>query len=287
MRVVLPAVVNRGVAARRGGWSAELAALVRDCVRSLGPESAPDLVVLPELSASGYPGLTDLDDDERALAAVEETADGPGVSTLREVARETGCAVVFGFAERDPVADVRYNTVAWADPGGALVTYRKVHLTPLELRLFTPGGAVVVGDVAAGRIGLSSCYDKAFPVLYQRQRERGAVLSVMSSAWSSTDGSAGGPDDVWAAQAELFDRSRAAETGMVVVSANYTGPKAPGAERHFCDGRRVVDGLGRVVPPTVDRHDLLVWDLDLALAGEQVWVLNEGDFFTRDRREFV
>ena len=158
----------------------------------------------------------------------------------------------------------------------------------IKMKPTSPGQRAVVGDTSpCGPVGLSSCYDRMFPDIFARQRELGARVSVISSAWSSFAGVPAvlGDDgrDLWAEHAEALDRARAIETGMVVVSTNYSGPKVPGSSALFCGGRRVIDGLGRALRPTV-WGEIAVWDVDLAASDAAVRMLNDGDFFSRDRR---
>ncbi|MFT4009717.1 MAG: carbon-nitrogen hydrolase family protein [Nocardioidaceae bacterium] len=275
MRVVLPRLANNGVAGRLDELLAR--------TRTLAIDLSPDLVVYPELAVTGYPALADPKADEAALIAIAEPVPGPTTEAFAELAQRATCAVVYGLCESD--GNRRYNTVIWSDPDGSVTAYRKIHLTEGERRHFTAGEiAVVAPGSVFGKVGLSSCYDKAFPQVYQRQRERGARLSVIASAWASHAGTPGFSGDVWADQSELFDRARAAETGMVVVSTNYEGPRAPGSQASFCGGRRVVDGLGRTVPPNLTTEAALVWDVDLDAAGRAVVELHGDDFFERDRR---
>ncbi len=281
MRIALPTVRNSGLLPQR-----RLGQLAR-LVESITSSTSVDLIVLPELAACGYPGHEDLEADRRALeAASESLQDGPSAAQFTALARTASCAIVYGISER---ADGRlFNTVVVADAAGSVAGYRKIHLTPAETALWERGDTAVVVDAAiAGgrrRIGLSACYDKAFPLVAQRQRELGAELSIISSAWSSYPDAADPSEDVWAMQSALFDRGIAATTGMVVVSTNYTGPKTPGADERFCGGARVVDGLGWEAPVTRVAGDTPIWDIDVDAAHDAVAALNHGDFFTRDRR---
>lgn len=282
MRVALPTLRNTGLRAERR--LDELAATVR----RLTDATTIDLVVFPELSACGYPTHLDVEADRRLVDEVSEPlAGGPSAQVLSALARERRCAIVYGISER--AGDRVFNTIALSDARGLVTGYRKIHLTPAERGLWSGGEAAVVADAVVGgvlvRIGLSSCYDKAFPLISQRQRERGARLSVIASAWSSHPDAATAEDDVWAMQSLLFDRARAAETGMVVVSTNYDGPKAPGASDRFCGGARIVDGLGWELAPVDVIDGMPVWDVDLDAARRAVDQVNHGDFFMRDRRD--
>lgn len=276
MRIALPRWRNAGLGQQR------LTGHV-NTVRRLTDAGQVDLIVFPELSMCGYPirdepdigwatPATEVELGELAEAA-EPLDTSRAVGLLSELAAERRCAIVFGMAEE---ADgVVYDTVVLVDAAGAVTSYRKVHLTDDERRIFAPGDRAVVAqaligaDVTPTPVGLSSCYDKQFPLLYQDQRDLGARLSIISSAWSSsrTGPRRGGRrDDVLAMQSELFDRARAAETGMVVVSTNYIGAKRPGSLAAFCGGARVVDPFGRGYSPQPDVASRRIWDVALPIA---------------------
>jgi len=275
VRIALPTLVNAGLTT--SGRRDELVTLVTQVIA----QSRADLVVLPELSVSGYPELVDAERDDAILDEVSEPVDGPAGRAFGVLAAETGCAIVYGISERSPDSSERFNSLVWAEPDGTLTGYRKMHLTSDERRHWTPGEHIGLAHSRDGVVGLSACNDKAFAEIYEVHRAAGARLSVIASAWSSHPGSPEVAGDVWAEQSELFDRSRAAETAMVVASTNYHGPKAPGSTANFCDGRRVVDPLGRLQPVTQEYEFGPVWDVDLAAASAGVDHLHGSQFFGR------
>ena len=116
-----------------------------------------DLIVLPELFATGY-----LFESAEELARLAENADGPTSTALRTLSKDTGIALVGTVAERS--GDDIFNTCyAWSD-GDVAGVYRKVHLFDREKYLFTPGDIPFqVIDVKGARIGLMVCFDWIFP----------------------------------------------------------------------------------------------------------------------------
>lgn len=87
------------------------------------------LVVCPEMATTGY-----LFRDADAIRARTETATGPGFQRLAAVARQHGCYIVCGYAERtDDPAGPLYNSarVIGAD-GTLLCNYRKRLLFPAD-----------------------------------------------------------------------------------------------------------------------------------------------------------
>jgi predicted amidohydrolase len=138
-----------------------------------------DLVVLPELVATGY-----VLDRAALLDRAESTADpGPVLSAWSSEARELGVTVVGGFAERD--GDALYNAVAVFGPdGGHAGTYRKLHLFGREREVFVPGDlGLPVLEVGGLRIGVVVCYDLRFPEALRILALRDVDLVAVPTAW--------------------------------------------------------------------------------------------------------
>ena len=121
-------------------------------------QSDADLLVLPELFATGY-----------QFISVDEIADlsepVPGGQTTRAVAelsREKGMYIVAGLPERD--GDRFFNSAILTGPEGFIGAYRKIHLFFEETLFFTPGSERFrVWDTDIGRIGIMICFDWFFP----------------------------------------------------------------------------------------------------------------------------
>src|SRR5262245_60913337 len=130
------------------------------------------LVVLPELSSSGY---VFAGGDE--AAALAEPADGATVSGWAEAASRLGVVIAGGFPESD--GGELFNSAALVDPSGVRAVYRKLHLWDREKLVFRAGDAPPpLVDTAAGRIGLGICYDLMFPELTRRLALAGADVLV-------------------------------------------------------------------------------------------------------------
>ena len=82
------------------------------------------ILVLPELCLTGY-----LSPRDASLSAVDPR--GPEMARVGEIARKTGVALCFGFAEKS--AGGLYNSMALIErDGGVRAVYRKVHLWVTE-----------------------------------------------------------------------------------------------------------------------------------------------------------
>ena len=122
-----------------------------------------DLVVLPELFASGYYFQNAAD----CAAVAEPVLGGPTTDFLLKWAVETGATFVAGLPEAE--GERRYNSAAVVGPGGLVGCYRKVHLFYREKEVFAPGDrGFPVFDVAdrqgnGYRLGVMVCFDWYFP----------------------------------------------------------------------------------------------------------------------------
>lgn len=113
-----------------------------------------DLVVLPEMAATGY-----LFPSPEEAAKVAEHADGPLFQALAPLAAARGAWIVAGFAER--AADAMFNSALVIDPSGALAfVYRKTLLFPPDAWWARPGDSGYRAfDTDAGRFGVGICMD--------------------------------------------------------------------------------------------------------------------------------
>lgn len=122
-----------------------------------------DLIVLPELFASGY---FFRNKDDLALMA-EPVPDGETTRRLEQWAREMGTSFVAGLPEVD--GDVFYNSAVVVSPSGVEGVYRKVHLFYQEKLFFERGNlgfrCFDLTDRAGTpyRLGVMICFDWYFP----------------------------------------------------------------------------------------------------------------------------
>ncbi|MBF0476434.1 MAG: hypothetical protein HQK59_11480, partial [Deltaproteobacteria bacterium] len=128
-----------------------------------------DLIVLPELCATGYQFIST--DEVAGLA--EEIPGGPTTRAMINLATSLQCHLVFGLAERD--GDRIYNSAAVVGPQGFVTKYRKVHLFNEEKIWFSPSDSGFrTFNLNGLTIGLMICFDWFFP-------ESARTLALMGS----------------------------------------------------------------------------------------------------------
>lgn len=130
-----------------------------------------DLMVLPELCASGYQFVDQREVEELA----EPIPDGPTTRRLLELAGLRRMHLVAGVAERG--RDGYYNSAVLVGPDGLVGVYRKAHLFFEETLFFRPGDTGFrVWDVAGARVGLMICFDWFYPEAARTLALKGAEI---------------------------------------------------------------------------------------------------------------
>lgn len=131
-----------------------------------------DLIVLPELSNSGY-----LYASANTLFPNSESRDGSGpfLTALRKIAAQTGAMIISGYAES--TQNGLYNSAVAVTQDGIIENYRKTHLFDQEKKLFKPGdtGFPVVSWQGV-KIGLMICFDWIFPEAARTLALKGAQI---------------------------------------------------------------------------------------------------------------
>lgn len=188
-----------------------------------------DVVVLPEL---WHVGAFDIP----AAAQFAESARGPLVTMMSELAASNGIWLHAGsFAERDTSGNL-YNTSVLIDPNGEVIaTYRKVHLFGFdsgEAAVLTGGNELAVVQTVLGSTGLSTCYDLRFPELFRLLGQRHATTVIVSSGWPAAR------IEAW----NVLVRARAIENQCWVIACNEIGVQ----------GDVVLGGYSQVVNPQGD-----------------------------------
>ena len=180
-------------------------------------EADADLIVLPELFASGY----FFDSTEQAAALAEPVPDGPTTRRLVEWAARTGATLVAGLPERD--GDALYNSAVVVTPHGWLGTYRKTHLYYEETLHFRPGdGGFQVWTVTdrsrrSYRLGVMICFDWFFPESARTLALAGADVIAH-------------PSNLVLPHCPAAMPIRALENGVFTATANRVGTETNGRE---------------------------------------------------------
>lgn len=219
-------------------WHAEVDRPERNlevAIRAIGElgDRGSDLIVLPELWASGY----DADRLAASVRAAAEPIGGPRGVALADAARRAGAWLVAGSVP-ELAGDRLYNTTVVYGPDGTIRgTHRKAHLyRPTgEHEVFAAGARVtVVSSERFGPLGVAICFDGDHPGYARALRDRGARVVVMVAAYES------GAERWW----DLLYPAHALTNGQWWVTVNQCGGTGSGA---MFGRSRVIAPDGRVL----------------------------------------
>ena len=215
------------------------------------------LLVLPDAALGGY--LSDLRRPDPDTLPPALAPDDPLLAKIAELAAEM--VVCLGYCEAAPDGR-RYNSAVCVCGDGVLGAHRKVHQPAGESAAYSPGDAFTAFDTPAGRVGMLIDYDKTFPESARTLALDGAEILACLSAWptSISNRAPKMSQDRQSRLFDLYDRARAAENQVVLVSSNQTG--SLGGMR-FLGQAKVVGPAGDVLARTWAKAGLAVAELDV------------------------
>ena len=209
----------------------------------MASENGSDLILLPELWASGY----DLENWTKYATPIDSGIFG----LLTELARKYKIAIGSSLLEsRDGRA---YNSfVLHGYDGEIWGIYRKIHRFRLlqEEKWLGAGDELVLAKTPWGLVGLSTCYDLRFPEMFRPFAVAGVRLTLIVAEW---------PERRVAHWSKLL-QARAIENQMYLAGVNKVG-ESQGVK---LGGRSaVVDPWGTPLVEGDDSEALLTIDIDL------------------------
>jgi len=240
----------------------------------LGRTSA-DLIVLPELSLSGY--LFKTNDEVLACA---ETIPGPSSDMFYALAKKTQTSYIYGCIEKaDPKAVVAdesaecYNSSVYINPQGEIRTYRKAHLFNREKIHFIPGNnPFFIFDVQGISVGMLICFDHMFPEAARTLTLLGAQIICHPS------------NLVLSGYAQATTLARSIENRIFWILANRIGTESAGSVTcTYTGGSQITDPNGSVlISSSQEMEDLQIIDIDPSLALNKL--ISKRNHIINDRR---
>ena len=210
----------------------------------------------------------------------EPIPDGPTVTAMMNVAKETGMVMVVPIYERVDEGTF-YNTAAVIDADGSLLgIYRKTHIPQVEgfweKFYFRPGNlGYPVFDTAVGRIGVYICYDRHFPEGWRELGLKGAKIVFNPSATTR-----GHSMYLW----QLEQPAAAVANQYFVGAINRIGTEDL-TDTDYYGSSYFVDPRGQIVGDTASdtEDEIVVRDLNMS----EIETARRHWAFYRDRRPEV
>ncbi|HET7909068.1 MAG TPA: nitrilase-related carbon-nitrogen hydrolase [Nitrospira sp.] len=227
-----------------------------------------DLVVLPELCASGYQFVSTA--EVRDLA--EPIPEGGTTKRLLDLAKRRQMVIVAGLPERAETA--YYNSAVAVGPQGFIGCYRKTHLFFEETLFFSPGDTgFQVWDIGPAKIGVMICFDWYYPEAARTLALKGADIICHPSNLVLPNC----PDSM---------PVRCLENRVYAVTCNRTGSEARGGKERltYIGSSEIVTPRGAILHRAPrDQEALRVADIDPAQARDKL--ITPYNDLLKDRRE--
>ncbi|MGD8880240.1 MAG: nitrilase-related carbon-nitrogen hydrolase [Desulfobacterales bacterium] len=213
---------------------------------AVAKKGGTDLICFPEMNVTGYSTLN-------AIKGFAETVPGAISQSVLAMARKFKMAILYGLAEAD--ADGRvFASHLVVTPEGLAGTYRKIHIAPPEINVFSAGNTIPSFEIKGVKFGIQLCYDVHFPELSTHMATQGADVIFMPHA--SPRGTPTEKFNSWMRHlpARAFDNS------LYVVACNQTGDNQAGLD--FPGLAVILDPAGRIVGKDIDgKENIIIADL--------------------------
>jgi len=236
-----------------------------DEVRTLVNGVNADLLVLPELFATGYTFTSKEEVKQLAETDQEETA-----TFLKQISDQTGAIIVGGFAEKE--GDKLYNASMMVYRDQVIAVYRKLHLYNKEKLWFSPGNTPLsVHTVKGMKIGVMVCFDWMFPEVARKLALDGAQVIAH-------------PSNLVMPYCQAAMVTRCLENRVFAVTANRIGHEKRGEDDFtFTGGSQITSFDGKILSSAPkDTPFMDIVDVDIQKADNKM--INAHNDVLKDRR---
>jgi len=179
-------------------------------------QQGANLICFPELNVTGYSTRSPIED-------AAETIPGPISRRLQQMAHKFQIVILAGLAEKDNSGRI-YASHLVVTPREISGIYRKIHIAPPELGIFTAGNTIPVFQIDGVNLGIQLCYDVHFPELATRMALDGADIVFMPHA--SPRGTPSQKLTSWLRHLT----ARAFDNGVFIVACNQNGDNQKGLQ---------------------------------------------------------
>jgi len=229
-----------------------------------------DLLVLPELSNSGY-----LYDGRESLLKNSEPKDGTGIflNTIWNLCREKRSCIITGFSEQ--WNDLLFNSAVAISEKGIIAHYRKTHLYNTEKELFTPGDTGFnVFEYRSVKLGMMICFDWIFPEASRKLATDGAQIIAH-------------PANLVTPYCQPAMITRSIENKVFTITSNRYGKETSESSSLIFTGKsQITSPAGNVIARSNQHGDkVLIVEIDPALAVDKSFSF-KNDLFNDRRQQF-
>ncbi len=234
-------------------------------VRKLIGNAKADLIVLPELFATGY-AFTSAEE----VKNLAETRQAETANFLKGISAETGAVIVAGFIEKGDGKS--YNSSIMVYENKVIDTYRKIHLFNKEKLWFAPGNKKLqVQNINGMKIGVMVCFDWIFPEVSRTLALNGAQIIAH-------------PSNLVMPYCQQAMVTRCLENRIFAVTANRIGNEKRGTDDFtFIGGSQVTSFDGKILSSAPkDKTSVGIVEIDITKANNKM--INNYNDVLKDRR---
>jgi len=225
-----------------------------------------DLIVLPELFATGYTFIS----KEEALNLAEKI-NGDTSIFLQQISQKTGAIIVGGFIEKE--GSEIYNSSMMVFKEKIIGTYKKIHLYNKEKLWFSPGNkSFLINKVNNIKIGMMICFDWIFPESVRSLALLGADIIAHSA-------------NLVLPYCQKAMQTRCLENRVFAITANRIGTEERGEDKFIFTGASQITAFDGVVLSSAPKNEVFVDAVDIDIKAARNKSLNEFNNLFKDRRQ--
>ncbi|MDL1968061.1 MAG: nitrilase [Deltaproteobacteria bacterium] len=206
------------------------------------------IICYPEMNITGYSTREDIID-------AAEPVPGPITREIVKLAESELIVILAGIAEKDSKGRIFASHLV-IKPHEPLSVYRKLHISPPERTIFTPGNKIPLFESHGVKFGIQLCYDAHFPELSTYMAINGADIIFIPHASPR-----GTPDEKFRSWMRHLP-ARAYDNGLFVIACNQTGDNGKGLG--FPGIAMIIGPSGEVLSKNLNgKQGMLIYDLKM------------------------
>jgi len=204
------------------------------------------IICFPEMNITGY-------STRKKIVDSAQFVPGPVANELADLAKKEKIVILAGLAEKDEKGLIFAGHLV-VTPQGLSGVYRKLHISPPEQKIFSPGRNIPLFEAHGVKFGIQLCYDAHFPELSTLMALNGADIIFFPHASPR-----GTPEEKFRSWMRHLT-ARAYDNGLFVVACNQAGENNKGL--NFPGIALVIDLSGNVVDKDLSgKENMIVVDL--------------------------
>lgn len=234
-------------------------------IEELITKNKADLIVLPELFATGYTFIS-----RREVNNLAEGKNGETANFLKDISKKTGAIIVGGFIEK--AGDEIYNSALMILDKNIIGIYRKLHLYYKEKLWFKQGNVSLnVFEVKGFKIGMMICFDWFFPETMRSLSLLGADIIAH-------------PANLVLPYCQRAMVTRCLENRVYSVTSNRIGEEKRGSDNFIFTGASQITSYNGEVLSRAPRDDVFLAFREIDVKDARNKKLNEYNDLFNDRR---